>query len=84
MTVKMDEKPKTTSLWGCRVTKMPFLEEKIKFKKPPLKRRRFVGNGKKILLPPMFFFSSLKASKLQYKYDEIHSFPSIKLCAKYA
>jgi hypothetical protein len=28
----MDEKPKTTSFWGSRVTKMPSLEEKIKFK----------------------------------------------------
>jgi hypothetical protein len=67
MTVKMDEKPKTTSLWGCRVTKMPFLEEKIKFKKPPLKRRRFVGNGKKILLPPpphvlFFIVESIQAT----------------------
>jgi hypothetical protein len=56
MTVKMDEKPKTTSLWGCRVTKMPFLEEKIKFKKPPLKRRRFVGNGKKNPSSPHVLF----------------------------
>jgi hypothetical protein len=34
----MDGKGKKTSFWGCRVTKMPSLEEKIKLKKHPSKR----------------------------------------------
>jgi serine/threonine protein kinase len=33
----MDEKPKTTSFWVCKVTKMPLFEKKLK----RLKRRRF-------------------------------------------
>jgi hypothetical protein len=50
--MKMDGKGKTTSFWGCRITKMPSLEEKIKLKKHSSKRRRFLlKNKKKNLLP---------------------------------
>ena len=72
----MDGISKTTLFWGCRVTKMPYLEEKIKFKKkkPTSKQCRFFPRSKPGPLLQFFpFFPSQPNPPSSAKNNESHA-----------